>query len=104
VNPERLKHEFPGKNILAKEPTLKAEFSPHPDANPESRQKGLLRWQMNPQRDWGPKARAGEGADSLETRRQKGIEKAKRKRELMVRKRLSEEQLFNYFNNFHSFT
>lgn len=30
----------------------------HPNSNPESRQKGLTRWQTNPEKNWGPKARA----------------------------------------------
>ena len=36
---------------------------------------------MNPERDWGPKARAKKGANSLEDRRLKGVEKAKEKRD-----------------------
>jgi tRNA (guanine26-N2/guanine27-N2)-dimethyltransferase len=30
----------------------------HPDSIPESRLKGLTRWQANPQKNWGPKPRA----------------------------------------------
>lgn len=33
-------------------------FQIHPNSNPESRQKGLTRWQTNPEKNWGPKARA----------------------------------------------
>lgn len=66
-------------NILNKEPELVANFTIHYDANPDSRQKNLLRWQVNPERDWGPKARATRGKeDSLESRRRKGIAKSKK--------------------------
>ena len=33
-------------------------FDEHPDANPESRKKSLKRFQMNPERNWGPKMRS----------------------------------------------
>ena len=33
-------------------------FVEHPDANPESRKKSLKRFQMNPERNWGPKMRS----------------------------------------------
>ncbi|CAN7943350.1 unnamed protein product, partial [Ixodes hexagonus] len=33
-------------------------FSMHPEANPSSREQQLLRYQVNPERYWGPKARA----------------------------------------------
>ena len=35
----------------------KVSFEEHPDANPKSREKGLKRFQMNPEPNWGPKNR-----------------------------------------------
>ncbi|RUS21827.1 hypothetical protein BC937DRAFT_91357 [Endogone sp. FLAS-F59071] len=40
---------------------FEANFTKHPDAIPESRNVKLLRFQVNPERNWGPKARAGKG-------------------------------------------
>merc|ERR1712226_1087502 len=36
----------------------KVSFEEHPDANPKSREKGLKRFQMNPEPNWGPKNRS----------------------------------------------
>jgi len=36
----------------------KVSFEDHPDANPKSREKGLKRFQMNPEPNWGPKNRS----------------------------------------------
>ncbi|XP_014671033.1 PREDICTED: tRNA (guanine(26)-N(2))-dimethyltransferase-like [Priapulus caudatus] len=44
--------------ILNKEPLLKANFEKHPDAEPASKKKGLLRFQTNPEPDWGPRPKA----------------------------------------------
>ena len=41
-----------------KEPTALIDFTPHPQANPESREKNLRRFQINPEPNWGPKARS----------------------------------------------
>ncbi|KAF2363068.1 hypothetical protein FHG87_006172 [Trinorchestia longiramus] len=38
--------------------TSQVDFSPHPDSNPESRQKLLLRFQLNPEKFWGPATRS----------------------------------------------
>lgn len=35
----------------------KVSFEEHPEANPKSREKGLKRFQMNPEPNWGPKNR-----------------------------------------------
>ena len=59
VSESRLAKSTVAKAILSREPILKISFEPHPDANPLSRQKGLLRWQINPEPGWGPKPRAG---------------------------------------------
>ena len=82
MNEKRLKEGAPANVILAAEPGISANFSLHPDANPKSREKGLLRWQANPERDWGPMPRAKLGErKTLEERRQEGIDKSKKRRE-----------------------
>merc|ERR1719391_74643 len=48
----------PGYKILAQPPTGPVSFEPHPRANPKSRELNLVRFQMNPEANWGPKARA----------------------------------------------
>lgn len=44
--------------LLSQEPTNEINMELRPDANPESREKGLARYQENPQRFWGPGMRA----------------------------------------------
>ena len=50
---------------------LSEEAPLHPDSEPASRAAGLIRFQPNPQPDWGPKARAkpGHSTESLEGKR-----------------------------------
>lgn len=69
--------------ILSKQPAFEANFSLHPDANPKSRTSGLVRWQMNPEKDWGPKPRATRAvnAQSVDNRRAKGESKAQTMRQ-----------------------
>lgn len=43
--------------ILCRPPTLLADFTEHHKARPNSRIRGLLRFQQNPQRNWGPGTR-----------------------------------------------
>ncbi|KAH9282980.1 tRNA (guanine(26)-N(2))-dimethyltransferase [Echinococcus granulosus] len=43
--------------LMSRPPNPAISFDPHPDANPPSRASGLLRYQINPQPNWGPKAR-----------------------------------------------
>lgn len=60
-NPVSEKRRTPGsvaKAILDQPPEYVISFTEHPDANPQSREKGLLRWQTNPEPCWGPKAKA----------------------------------------------
>ncbi|KAL2086869.1 hypothetical protein ACEWY4_017928 [Coilia grayii] len=68
VKRERLSETSPAYQILTKEPTLQACFDVREDANPQSRKRHLVRFQENPQANWGPKARAkaGGGGISLE--------------------------------------
>jgi len=78
VSESRLQDGSTAKAILSKLPQLDACFDPHPDANPPSRSQGLLRWQMNPDRNWGPKPRAAKSGkeESVEDRRLRGAKKA----------------------------
>ncbi|KAI7900790.1 N2,N2-dimethylguanosine tRNA methyltransferase [Cokeromyces recurvatus] len=50
----------PARRILAKEPTIEVDFTRHPKAMPESKHEHLVRYQVNPTPNWGPKARAGQ--------------------------------------------
>lgn len=58
VKERHLQDNTPCKNILSKPCGSQVSFEIHPNSNPESRQKGLTRWQTNPEKNWGPKARA----------------------------------------------
>ena len=82
------KEGSPGRAIVTKEPKISVSFEVREDANPKSRQKGLVRWQQNPERDWGPKPRAKKGGvETLDDRREKGRVKAqaaKRKADTQV--------------------
>lgn len=55
---KRKKENSPGATILSKEPAIQVSFKLKPGANPVSRQKKLLRYQENPEANWGPKPRA----------------------------------------------
>ncbi|XP_074649968.1 tRNA (guanine(26)-N(2))-dimethyltransferase-like [Tubulanus polymorphus] len=75
-NPVNERHLVEGsvtKAILSKEPAVQASFELHADANPQSREKGLVRWQLNPEKDWGPKSRAKkfDGEESMTEKRSK---------------------------------
>lgn len=72
-----------GHAILSEKPSIEVNFEPHPDANPRSRSQNLVRWQHNPERNWGPKPRAKKSTDTdtLENRRLKNQGKRKRKAE-----------------------
>ncbi|XP_062400236.1 tRNA (guanine(26)-N(2))-dimethyltransferase [Sardina pilchardus] len=61
VKRERLSETSPAFRILSTEPTLQACFEVRDDANPQSRRRHLVRFQENPQANWGPKARAKAG-------------------------------------------
>ncbi|KAG0168925.1 RNA methyltransferase tRNA(m5U54)methyltransferase [Apophysomyces sp. BC1034] len=49
----------PARAILGKEPSIEIDFTQHPEAYPKSRSINLVRYQVNPTPNWGPKARAG---------------------------------------------
>lgn len=57
--------------ILCRPPTLLADFTEHHKARPNSRVRGLLRFQQNPQRNWGPgmRGRANYSQDETEEKR-----------------------------------
>ncbi|RKP24617.1 N2,N2-dimethylguanosine tRNA methyltransferase [Syncephalis pseudoplumigaleata] len=55
---KNVKPESPASRILAVEPSITVDFTEHPQANPESRKHKLVRYQENPEKNWGPKARA----------------------------------------------
>uniref|UniRef100_A0A224Z2D4 tRNA (guanine(26)-N(2))-dimethyltransferase n=1 Tax=Rhipicephalus zambeziensis TaxID=60191 RepID=A0A224Z2D4_9ACAR len=59
-NPSKrpLEEGSPGEYIMRTEPSSPVNFSIHPDANPSSREQQMLRYQVNPEPCWGPKARA----------------------------------------------
>ncbi len=44
--------------LLNRTVTVVADFSAHPEANPNSRKQKLVRFQANPEKNWGPKAKA----------------------------------------------
>ncbi|KAL0083090.1 N2,N2-dimethylguanosine tRNA methyltransferase [Phycomyces blakesleeanus] len=56
---ENIAENSPARAILLKEPSFEADFTRHPDASPKSRSVNLVRYQINPTANWGPKARAG---------------------------------------------
>lgn len=61
VKRERLSETSPAFRILSVEPRLQASFTIRDDANPSSRQRGLKRFQANPEANWGPRPRARPG-------------------------------------------
>ncbi|XP_030638692.1 tRNA (guanine(26)-N(2))-dimethyltransferase [Chanos chanos] len=74
VKRERLSETSPAFRILSAEPTLQACFDVREDANPQSRKRHLIRFQENPQANWGPKARAKTGggiSSELEDKRKR---------------------------------
>lgn len=90
VSCDRLREGSAAATILSKEPSFEADFSIHPDANPPSRKRGLVRWQINPERDWGPKPRAARSKESVDARKSAQDlkcqeRKAKRKADNQVR-------------------
>ncbi|PVU99260.1 hypothetical protein BB559_000873 [Furculomyces boomerangus] len=43
--------------ILSVEPTIKVDFTKHPEATSESKKTKLVRYQLNPEKFWGPKSK-----------------------------------------------
>ncbi|KAJ3178922.1 RNA methyltransferase tRNA(m5U54)methyltransferase [Geranomyces variabilis] len=51
--------DAPGKTILSHKQQSTVSFAAHPASNPPSRTVKLVRYQINPTKNWGPMARAG---------------------------------------------
>lgn len=61
MNPVSQKRLLPGSvpaAIILEPPTLIADFDIHPKARPSSSMRKLLRYQPNPEKNWGPGMRA----------------------------------------------
>uniref|UniRef100_A0A8C2W069 tRNA (guanine(26)-N(2))-dimethyltransferase n=1 Tax=Chinchilla lanigera TaxID=34839 RepID=A0A8C2W069_CHILA len=77
VKRERLSETSPAFRILGAEPRLQANFTIREDANPSSRQRGLKRFQVNPEANWGPRPRnAGKAEERRRLRQNKRKELA----------------------------
>lgn len=87
---KRKKENSPGAVILSTEPVIQVSFDVKPGANPVSRQKKLLRYQENPEANWGPKPRA---------KRKKDMETISEKRHRLQGRRTVEEDK-NYYKQF----
>ena len=57
VNEKKIKDKSPARALLQKEPSIEASFEILPEAIPNSKLKKLTRYPINPEADWGPKAR-----------------------------------------------
>lgn len=57
VNPKKIKDNSPSKILLSREAELNASFEVIPEAIPKSKSLKLARFPINPEADWGPKAR-----------------------------------------------
>lgn len=82
---KRRKESSPGAAILSKEPIVQVSFKEIPEVNPLSRKKKLLRYQANPEANWGPKPRA---------KRKKGTETIEDKRQRLQGRRTPEDKEF----------
>ncbi|CAL4084372.1 unnamed protein product, partial [Meganyctiphanes norvegica] len=58
ANRSKMAADRPGRIILEKEQKTKISFEVHSDSNPESRNTKLLRFQMAPEKNWGPACKA----------------------------------------------
>lgn len=80
VKRERLSETSPAFHILSAEPRLQANFTIREDANPSSRQRGLKRFQVNPEAHWGPRPRARPGGkNTVEAEERCRLRHSKRK-------------------------
>ncbi|XP_052805195.1 tRNA (guanine(26)-N(2))-dimethyltransferase-like isoform X1 [Mya arenaria] len=92
LKPKRNVPGTAGFKILSEKPSVEVDFTEHPGAIPKSRSQNLIRWQVNPERNWGPKPRAKrEGElDTMETRRLQNQGKRRKKAEKEADKNNSE--------------
>jgi tRNA (guanine26-N2/guanine27-N2)-dimethyltransferase len=65
---DKLSETSPARVLLAKEPTIEANFKHHPNAI--TRDAKLVRYQQNPLPNWGPAARASAGTRTKRKRPQ----------------------------------
>ena len=65
--------------ILSAPITREVSFEIHEDANPDSRAQQLRRFQINPERNWGPKSKASAGTfdDDEKRKRNQGRKRKK---------------------------
>ncbi|XP_013418215.1 tRNA (guanine(26)-N(2))-dimethyltransferase [Lingula anatina] len=82
-----------GKAILNKAPQLVANFELHPKANPKSRKEGLVRFQQNPEPNWGPKPIAKPQNDEDDVT---PLEKSRRLQGKRKRRRVQEVKVIDY--------
>lgn len=84
IREESIKPGTAGSKILERrEPKQEVDFTHNPKAKGAEREKGLVRYQVNPTENWGPKAMA-KGTTSDTTRRPKQNGHVKRKAEQIV--------------------
>ncbi|KAF8778251.1 tRNA (guanine(26)-N(2))-dimethyltransferase like protein [Argiope bruennichi] len=69
----------PSKTIMSKESSIEVSFKLHPDAEPKSRCNNLLRFQINPAPNWGPKCRATTSVNNDKLEKTRSKQKSKRK-------------------------
>ncbi|RUO96870.1 S-adenosyl-L-methionine-dependent methyltransferase [Jimgerdemannia flammicorona] len=60
---QNIAENSPARKILEKPASFEADFTKHPEASPASRTIKLVRFQVNPEPNWGPKARAGKKSE-----------------------------------------
>lgn len=58
LHPAQPTEGSPGARLLATAPSIEVNFAPHDDAASGAQRRGLVRFQVNPEPNWGPKARA----------------------------------------------
>lgn len=84
VSSKKLKEGSVSAKLLSKPITSTVDFTMHPEANPESRQRGKCRYQINPLKYWGPGIRSianlQDGSIQEKQKRNQGKNIMKRKR------------------------
>ena len=82
INRNKITKDSVAWTLLNAASVSEVSFETHKDANPASRVSSLKRFQVNPERNWGPKARAGTGNFADDPKRiQNQGKKRKRKHE-----------------------
>ena len=79
VNKANLTEDSIPLKLLASPQTREVSFELHPEANPASRMQQLKRFQINPERNWGPKSKASAGNFKDDQKRIKNQGKKRRK-------------------------